>query len=110
MLTILQSFVLGLESDFGRLCLTMFTAPIVARMCGCPPDKLILGNNIPRSRSWPLSVHNVACSWAMLFMSFYVLYSVPRMVDGIKAAMRQLRNVFISHGLAMGKILFLVSL
>ncbi|VDK65616.1 unnamed protein product [Cylicostephanus goldi] len=45
MLSVVQSCVLGLESDVGRAFLTVFTLPIVARMCGFPLDKLILGNN-----------------------------------------------------------------
>ncbi|EYB83559.1 hypothetical protein Y032_0333g2809 [Ancylostoma ceylanicum] len=89
MLSVVQSCVLGLESDVGRAFLTVFTLPIVARMCGFPLDKLILA-------------HNVACSLVMLSICIYVLNRVPDMVHGMRTAFRQVKAIFVVRGLAGG--------
>ncbi|VDM66136.1 unnamed protein product [Strongylus vulgaris] len=89
MLSVVQSCVLGLESDVGRAFLTVFTLPIVARMCGFPLDKLILA-------------HNVACSLVMLSMCIYVLNRVPDMVHSMRTAFRQVKAIFVVRGLAGG--------
>ncbi|VDL71820.1 unnamed protein product [Nippostrongylus brasiliensis] len=89
MLSVVQSCVLGLESDVGRAFLTVFTLPIVARMCGFPQEKLILA-------------HNVACSLVMLFICIYVLNRVPDMVHGMRTAFRQIKAIFVVRGLAGG--------
>ncbi|PIO70733.1 hypothetical protein TELCIR_07403 [Teladorsagia circumcincta] len=89
MLSVVQSCVLGLESDVGRAFLTVFTLPIVARMCGFPLEKLILA-------------HNVACSLVMLFICIYVLNRVPDMVHSMRTAFRQIKAIFVVRGLAGG--------
>uniref|UniRef100_A0A7I4XXH3 RING-type domain-containing protein n=1 Tax=Haemonchus contortus TaxID=6289 RepID=A0A7I4XXH3_HAECO len=89
MLSVVQSCVLSLESDVGRAFLTVFTLPIVARMCGFPVEKLILA-------------HNVACSLVMLSICIYVLNRVPDMVHGMRTAFRQIKAIFVVRGLAGG--------
>uniref|UniRef100_A0A0K0CTN6 Large ribosomal subunit protein bL19m n=1 Tax=Angiostrongylus cantonensis TaxID=6313 RepID=A0A0K0CTN6_ANGCA len=89
MLSVVQSCVLGLESDLGRALLTVFTLPIVARMSGFPLEKLII-------------VHNIACSLVMLFICIYVLNRVPDMVHGMRIAFRQVKAIFVVRGLAGG--------
>ncbi|KJH52766.1 ribosomal protein L19 [Dictyocaulus viviparus] len=89
MLSVVQSCVLGLESDVGRAFLTVFTLPIVARMSGLPLEKLIIA-------------HNIACSLVMLFICIYVLNRVPDMVHGMRTAFRQVKAIFVVRGLAGG--------
>ncbi|VDM51682.1 unnamed protein product [Angiostrongylus costaricensis] len=89
MLSVVQSCVLGLESDLGRALLTVFTLPIVARMSGFPLEKLIIA-------------HNIACSLVMLFICIYVLNRVPDMVHGMRIAFRQVKAIFVVRGLAGG--------
>ncbi|CAJ0927783.1 unnamed protein product, partial [Mesorhabditis belari] len=91
MLAVLNSFVLGLESDLARLFLTPFTIPIIARMCSCPLDKLIVA-------------HNVACSFTMFSICIYILNKTPSMAQYVKNAVLQLKAVFFVHGLAMGAV------
>ncbi|KAJ1363111.1 hypothetical protein KIN20_022876 [Parelaphostrongylus tenuis] len=89
MLSVVQSCVLGLESDIGRAFLTVFTLPIVARMSGFPLEKLIIA-------------HNIACSLVMLSICIYVLNRVPNMVHGMRMAFRQVKAIFVVRGLAGG--------
>ncbi|CAI4223754.1 unnamed protein product [Auanema sp. JU1783] len=88
-LAVFQAFILRIENDFGRVCLAMFTGPILARMCGIALDKLIYA-------------HNISCSLAMLFMCVYILYLVPEMLQGLGSTLRSLKNIFVNQGLASG--------
>ncbi|CAJ0578199.1 unnamed protein product, partial [Mesorhabditis spiculigera] len=92
LLAVMNSFLLGLESDMARIFLTPFTIPIIARMCACPLEKLIVA-------------HNAACSIAMFSVCIYMLNRTPRMAQYFKNAFLQLRAVFFIHGLAMGCVI-----
>uniref|UniRef100_A0AC34FTF1 RING-type domain-containing protein n=1 Tax=Panagrolaimus sp. ES5 TaxID=591445 RepID=A0AC34FTF1_9BILA len=91
MLALFQSCILSIESDAGRVSLAVFTVPIIARMCGCPNDKLI----IP---------HNVACAIAMFIICIYVLNHVPTFLQSIKQGSRRLRALFVIRGIGIGII------
>jgi hypothetical protein len=89
MLSVAQCIIIGIESDIGRVLLAVFTIPIIARMCGCPVDKLIIA-------------HNIACSAAMLFICIYVLTHVPSMIQSLKRGCRRVRAVLVVRGIAFG--------
>uniref|UniRef100_A0A7E4W7B1 RING-type domain-containing protein n=2 Tax=Panagrellus redivivus TaxID=6233 RepID=A0A7E4W7B1_PANRE len=91
MLALVQSCLLSIESDVGRITLAIFTAPIVARMCGCPVDKLIIA-------------HNIACSAAMFFICIYMLNHVPTFLQSLKQGSRKLRALFVVRGIGIGVI------
>lgn len=40
LLAVLQSLLLEMDVEPWRIALPVFALPIVARMCGCPQDKL----------------------------------------------------------------------
>lgn len=90
LLALAQSFILSIDSDPGRVALAVFAAPIVARMCGTPVDKLIIA-------------HNIACSAAMLFICIYVLNHVPTFLNSIKQGSRKLRALFVVRGIGIGE-------
>ncbi|CAD5209447.1 unnamed protein product [Bursaphelenchus xylophilus] len=89
MLSVVQCFLLGMESAVGRVLLAVFTIPIIARMCGCPPDKLIVA-------------HNIACSLAMLLICVYVLYNVPDLIQSVKQGCKRLRSLLAVRGVGFG--------
>jgi hypothetical protein len=91
MLALVQSCILSIESDAGRVSLAVFTVPIIARMCGIPVDKLIIA-------------HNIACSAAMFFICIYVLNHVPTFLQSIKQGSRRLRALFVIRGIGIGII------
>ena len=91
MLALVQSCILSIESDAGRVSLAVFSVPIIARMCGCPVDKLIIA-------------HNIACSAAMFFICIYVLNHVPTFLQSIKQGSRKLRALFVVRGIGIGKL------
>uniref|UniRef100_A0A914C5S4 RING-type domain-containing protein n=1 Tax=Acrobeloides nanus TaxID=290746 RepID=A0A914C5S4_9BILA len=93
MLSVAQCIIIGIESDIGRVLLAVFTIPIIARMCGCPVDKLIIA-------------HNIACSAAMLFICIYVLTHVPSMIQSLKRGCRRVRAVLVVRGIAFGAVMF----
>lgn len=95
MLSVAQCLIIGIESDVGRVLLAVFTVPIIARMCGCPVDKLIVA-------------HNIACSAAMLFICIYVLTHVPNMIQALKRGCRRVRAVLVVRGIAFGRIFDIV--
>ncbi|CAL2029856.1 unnamed protein product [Caenorhabditis brenneri] len=89
LLVVLQSMLLEVDGETWRLALPMFSLPIVARMCGCPRDKLV-------------NAHNYACTGTMLFIATYILFRGPSLIKSSKTALRQIKAVFMVHGLADG--------
>ncbi|CCD68302.2 RING finger protein 145 homolog [Caenorhabditis elegans] len=89
LLVVLQSMLLEVDGEPWRVALPVFALPIVARMCGCPMDKL-------------KNAHNYACTGTMIFIATYMLYRAPSLIKSTKTALRQIKAVFMVHGLADG--------
>lgn len=88
-----QSCLLGLESDLARVALAVFLIPVIARMCAMPVDRLIIA-------------HNVACSLAMLVICIYVLNRVPALLLSMHHLVRHLKAVIILRGIGGGEFDF----
>uniref|UniRef100_A0A915JA46 RING-type domain-containing protein n=1 Tax=Romanomermis culicivorax TaxID=13658 RepID=A0A915JA46_ROMCU len=85
MLAASVSCLLSLKSPWMRAILTVGAAPIVARLCGLPADKLHL-------------VHNFACCFLMINICFYFLNSVPNIVCLMKRAESRIsRSILASN-------------
>lgn len=89
LLVVLQAMLLEVDGEPWRVALPVFALPIVARMCGCPRDKL-------------KNAHNYACTGTMLFIATYILFRGPSLIKSAKTALRQIKAVFMVHGLADG--------
>lgn len=89
LLVVLQSMLLEVDGEPWRIALPVFALPIVARMCGCPMDKL-------------KNAHNYACTGNMIFIAIYILFRGPYLVESAKTALSQIKDVFVVHGLADG--------
>lgn len=89
MLCLAQSCLLGLESDFERIMLSVFLLPIFLRMSGMPLGLLMLA-------------HNLACSLAMLNIFVYVLNRAPKILNCLRQSCQALKNVITSHGIIEG--------
>ncbi|CAD5206553.1 unnamed protein product [Bursaphelenchus okinawaensis] len=89
MLSVVQCFLLGMESAVGRVSLAVFTIPIIARMCACPLEKLTIA-------------HNISCSLAMFLICVYVLYNVPDLMLSAKQGCKRLRSLLAVRGVGFG--------
>lgn len=89
LLVVLQSMLLEIDGEPWRVALPVFALPIVARMCGCPRDKL-------------KNAHNYACTGTMIFIATFILFRGPSLIKSTKTALRQIKAVFMVHGLADG--------
>ncbi|CAO4360515.1 unnamed protein product [Caenorhabditis nigoni] len=89
LLVVLQSMLLEIDGEPWKFALPVFALPIVARMGGCPKDKL-------------KNAHNYACTGTMVFIATYILYRGPSLIKSTKTALRQIKAVFMVHGLADG--------
>ncbi|CAP33286.1 Protein CBG14874 [Caenorhabditis briggsae] len=89
LLVVLQSMLLEIDGEPWKFALPVFALPIVARMGGCPKDKL-------------KNAHNYACTGTMVFIATYILYRGPSLIKSAKTALRQIKAVFMVHGLADG--------
>lgn len=89
LLVVVQSTLLEIDGEPWKFALPVFAFPIVARMCGCPMDKL-------------RNAHNYACTGTMVFIATYILYRGPALIKSAKTALRQIKAVFMVHGLADG--------
>jgi hypothetical protein len=87
------SCLLRIQSDLARASLAIFCAPIVARMCGFPVDRLMMA-------------HNFATSGIMLAICFYLLNTGPALLLWIRRAYKQLRATLVVRGVAGGLFMF----
>uniref|UniRef100_A0A914XDU2 RING-type domain-containing protein n=1 Tax=Plectus sambesii TaxID=2011161 RepID=A0A914XDU2_9BILA len=85
------SCLLRIQSDLARASLAIFCAPIVARMCGFPVDRLMVA-------------HNFATSGIMLAICFYLLNTGPALLLWIRRAYKQLRATLVVRGVAGGSM------
>ncbi|PIC55600.1 hypothetical protein B9Z55_000806 [Caenorhabditis nigoni] len=136
LLVVLQSMLLEIDGEPWKFALPVFALPIVARMGGCPKDKLKNEGGVPHGEIPAVSqeksttspprhashfqaifafsddeifaveadenAHNYACTGTMVFIATYILYRGPSLIKSTKTALRQIKAVFMVHGLADG--------
>ncbi|MFH4974987.1 hypothetical protein AB6A40_001696 [Gnathostoma spinigerum] len=88
-LCLAQTYLIELESSFSYAMLAVFLAPFIAYICGYPGHRLMYS-------------HNIACSLTVVFIFFYMIRRIPRILGVFKNVWEDFRNTLLHLSLIEG--------